>query len=101
MLVRRPVRQGAILPVKSDDPSIEELQRAVAELQRAEVPSATLDFEATAAGPMNVKHGLGRVPLGWTVTDLSAAVLIHRVSQDTVTIGLYASGACTGKVMVF
>jgi hypothetical protein len=50
---------------------------------------------------VTIKHGLGRVPVGWMILDRTTAATIHRVSWDSISIVLAFSGACSTKVLVY
>jgi len=59
---------------------------------------------ASLAGAANttVQHKLGRVPIGWTLTDLTGNdATVRRISWDDKTIVLRASAAVTASVEVW
>ncbi len=54
-----------------------------------------------SSGSNEVNHLLERVPLGFFVTDIDAAVTIYRTAWDNKIITLQASGAVTVTLFVF
>lgn len=53
-----------------------------------------------ASTPNAIKHGLNRIPQIWTLTDLSAAAEVYRISWDTNFITLEATSNCTIAIWV-
>lgn len=106
-IARRAVRPGASAPLKSDDPTVEELSRQLNDLKRSlplfVTQGLSVDFVASGGGPLTLRHGLGRVPVGWIITDRSSPATFLRLSTgtDSVSLSLFTSAACTGKIWVF
>ena len=63
--------------------------------------AVTITATATGAGTVVTDHKLGRQPVGWIVTDLTAAVTVHRSAWDANSISLVFSGAATVNVLVY
>jgi hypothetical protein len=53
------------------------------------------------AGSFRVNHKLGRTPLGFILSDINAAVTVHREAWDSNTITLNASGPVTISLWVY
>lgn len=55
-----------------------------------------------ASGDNVINHRLGRVPQGWLIVDINAAVQIYRnASFNELTLTLNSSGAATVALYVF
>lgn len=107
MVTRRSVVVAAVKPVRSDDPAVEDLQRQVAELQRAKSPwSEGVAREVTwpSAGSTVIAHGLGRLPQGWIVQRLRSAnnpVITERTDPTTTKLTLYSSADAIATILVY
>lgn len=65
-------------------------------LNGREFTGITLSATAT-----KVSHGLGRVPRGWILTDISVATTVHRVSKDSRYLTLTAGADCTVSLWIY
>ena len=107
-IARRAVRLGATAPLKSGDPTVEELSRQLNDLKRS-LPSfviqgVSVDFHVMGPGSQTIKHGLGRTPSGVLLTYLNypgAAGTWCNNGWDSTVIYIYASVEATGKLWVF
>lgn len=93
------------LPIASDDEAINRMQVNIRSaldpistdlLLNRQVISATIGATATT-----IYHNLGRQPAGWIVVDRLADARVWRVSWDTKTIVLQASGSVAVKIFLF
>ena len=111
--LHRAVRRGATSPVSTDLPEVKDLQRQVAEQQRAFNPATqgnVFDFvlldPAAPTGPavLNLPHKLGRVPQGWQLLDLvcpQVSTIVSRLMWDDRVIRLFSDRQCYGRILVF
>ena len=74
-------------------------------LARPRAFSTVQTVEFLAAAPKIINHRLtlkpGKTPLGWLVSDVNAAVTIHRTAWDDSTVTLEASGDVTAQIEVW
>jgi hypothetical protein len=107
MVVRRQVRRAASTPIHSSNPEIEELSRRLTALEKSlpdfSAQGVEVEFTAAGGGPLNVVHGLGRVPLGWIVLERSSPNGFFRLSTGSTTtvLALFFAGACSGRLWVY
>lgn len=76
-----------------------ETREAISSLASGQVRKVVVrDVVLPAATTVQVPHGLGRVPVGWEVTDRNAGAVVFRDPTQLVTpdrIPLQATGAVT------
>ena len=60
-----------------------------------------IEVSFPSAGTVDITHRLGRQPLGWVITDITAAASIHRVSWDSKTLTLESSAVTSIKLYLF
>lgn len=58
------------------------------------------DVELSAA-PLEIAHGLGRVPEGWQLVDPDVAAMVWRTSKTAESITLAASASVRGALWVW
>lgn len=56
---------------------------------------------ALILGQVTIRHGLKRVPLGWSLVDLQSAAVVHRVSWSSTELVLESNAAATAAIEVW
>ena len=96
-------RPGTHQPTREGD----ELARDVGDLRRQSRSfgpfgeGVALKDVALTATAKEFRHGLGRVPHGFLVTDLDASATVYRTAKNRQTITLRASTNVTASVWVY
>lgn len=91
--------------IQSADREINDVQSAIGDTLRAvvaheQLTGARIQSVAVPSTGIAVSHGLGRVPMGWQVTDLLDHGTVRRTAWDARTITL-ESNSGTVRVDVF
>jgi hypothetical protein len=84
------------LPRVTDPATQRALDKVVEELNRTEHHDIKADLSATE---VLVRHGLGRVPAGWTIIDKDADARVWR-SSDATSVHLPLTASATVKTTV-